>query len=192
MIEGTDNTWRFYVGQAYDLSVRIRRQHQNFRYRRDHPSFHNFAMQKSRWDYFVILAELPPEPTAAGFNQQEQALLLNMLEMWCALLFCTLPTETMARWHEYGAGASDGKPWRGLNLGCPLDTGGRPKFVNWRPALNESGDPLAKAYVVEILKVKRDVTEKSGLIVFGLMMAVMVAWIALTPQTGTVPRRGRG
>ena len=102
MIEGVDNNWRFYVGQSDNMSFRIRRQHQNFRYRRDNPSFHNFAMQKSRWDHFVILAELPPGPTAAGFTHQEQGLLLNLLEMWCALLFCTLQPSTMAEWHQFG------------------------------------------------------------------------------------------
>lgn len=81
MIEDMDNTWRFYVGQAENMSTRIRRQHQNLRYRRNNPSLHNFAMQNSRWDHFVILAVLPLGPTAAGFSQQEQALLLNMLEM---------------------------------------------------------------------------------------------------------------
>ncbi|KAK7701716.1 hypothetical protein SLS64_010164 [Diaporthe eres] len=147
MIEGRDNRWRFYVGQSDNVSFRIRRQHQNFRYRRDNPSFHNYAMQDSRWDHFIILAVLPPGPTAAGFSPKEQTLLLNMLEMWCALLFSTLQPSIMAQWHEYGAAAGSGRPRAGLNLNCPLDQGGPVKFVNWRHALSESEDPLANAYV---------------------------------------------
>ena len=79
IIEGTDNKLRLFVGQSDNISFRIRRQHQNFRYRRDNPSFHNYAMQNSCWDYFVILAVLPTGPTALGFTKQEQGLLLNML-----------------------------------------------------------------------------------------------------------------
>lgn len=188
MIEGRDNKWRFYVGQSDNLPFRIRRQHQNFRYRRDNPSFHNYAMQDSRWDHFIILAVLPPGPTAAGFSPKEQALLLNMIEMWCALLFSTLQPSVMAQWHEYGAAAGAGRPWAGLNLNCPLDQGGPVKFVNWRHALSESEDPLANAYVVEVLDGKRELTPNRGL-VYGLMVGViLVVCIASMSRSQGRPR----
>lgn len=156
------------------MSLRIRRQHQSFRWRRDNPSFHNFAMQNSRWDHFIILAVLPPGPTAAGFSQQDQALLLNMLEMWCALLFCTLQPDILAQWHKHGAGASAGMPWVALNLACPLDQGGPAKFVELtsRHPLSQSQDPLARSYAVGTLDRKREATPGSGQI-FGLMMGVV-------------------
>lgn len=189
MIEGRDNKWRFYVGQSDNVSFRIRRQHQNFRYRRDNPSFHNYAMQDSRWDHFIILAVLPPGATAAGFSPKEQALLLNMLEMWCALLFSTLQPSIMAQWHEYGAADGSGRPWAGLNLNCPLDQGGPVKFVNWRHALSESEDPLANAYVVDVLDRKRELTTNRGL-VYGLMVGVILA-VCLASLSGSQGRPRR-
>ncbi|KAG6354924.1 hypothetical protein INS49_004005 [Diaporthe citri] len=112
-------------------------------------------------DHFIVLAVLPPGPTAAGFSPKEQALLLNMLEMWCALLLSTLQPSTMAQWHEYGARAGAGRPWVGLNLGCPLDHGGPVKYVNWRHALSESEDPLATTYVVDVLDGRRTISSIS-------------------------------
>lgn len=191
MIEGLDGTWRFYVGQADNMSYRIRKQHSNFRWRRDNPSLHNYALQNSRWDHFIILAVLPPGPTAAGFSQPEQALLLNMLEMWCALLFCTLQPSTMAQWHELGAAAGARKPWVGLNLACPLDHGGAVRYVNWRHPLSESEDPLAKAYVAEVLDKKRELTPERGMVVFGLMLAAVVAVVIATSTAGGGRGRGR-
>lgn len=190
MIEGLDNEWRFYVGQSDNMSYRIRRQHQNFRYRRDHPSFHNYAMQNSHWDHFIILAVLPPGSTTGGFNKQEQTLLLNMLEMWCALLFCTVQPETLAQWHEYGATAGDGRPWFGLNLACPLEYGGPAKYINWRHPLSESQNPLAQAYVVEVLDGKRELTPTRGL-VYGLMVGAFVVICMMSISTGS-SGRGRG
>lgn len=186
MIEGLDGTWRFLVGQSENMSFTIRRQHQNFRYRRDNPSLHSYAMQNSCWDHFVLLAVLPPSPTAAGFSQAEQGLLLNMLEMWCALLFCTLQPGELAHWHEYGAAAASGKPWAGLNLACPLDHGRPGKYVNWRHGLGESDDSLARAYVVEVLDRKRDVTPARGF-VYGVMITVVASVLIVTlsgPQGG--------
>lgn len=182
MIEGRDNTWRFYVGQSDNLPARIRRQHQNFRYRRDNPSFHYHALQNSRWDHFIVLAVLPPEPTAAGFSPKEQALLLNMLDMWCALLFCTLQPDAMAKWHLDGARAGAGRPWVGLNFACPLDEGEPVGYVDWRDVLSESEDPLARSYVVNVLDRRRQLTPGRestpgpGLM-YGLMVCVIVVCI---------------
>lgn len=197
MIEGRDNTWRFYVGQSDDMSVRIRKQHQNFRWRRDNPSFHNYAMQNSRWDHFIILAVLPPDPTAAGFSPKEQALLLNMLEMWCALLFSTLRPDTMGLWHQDGAGAGAGRPWVGLNFTCPLDQGGSAKYVNWRQALSESKDPLANAYVRNVLDGRRELTPArelppvnySGLIYVAMVGVIMAICIVSSSGSQGRPRR---
>lgn len=189
MIEGLDGKWRFYVGQSDNVSFRIRRQHQNFRYRRDNPSLHSFAMQNSRWDHFVILAVLPPDPTAAGFSQSEQGLLLNLLEMWCALLFCTLQPTTMAQWHDYGARAGVGKPWLGLNLNCPLDHGGPAKFFNWRHALSESEDPLAQSYVIEVLDGRRASTPARGVAYSLVLGTMLVICIVSLSQNQPVPRR---
>ncbi|KAG8162186.1 hypothetical protein KVR01_007951 [Diaporthe batatas] len=175
IIEGTDNRLRFFVGQSDNMSFHIRRQLRNSRYRRENSSLHGYAMQKSRWDYFVILAVLPPGPTAAEFTDQEQALLANILCMWCALLSCTLQPSTMEGWQ---AGQANRMPWTGLNLACPLDHGAEGQYVNWRHALSESEDSLKRSYVTEVLDKRRELTPFRGL-VLGLGIGVFVAvWIA--------------
>ncbi|KAK2608247.1 hypothetical protein N8I77_006871 [Diaporthe amygdali] len=180
IIEGRDNKWRFFVGQAEDMSYRVRRQDQNFRYRRDKPSFHHFAMHNSRWDYFFVLAVLPPGPTAAGFSRREQALLLNMLQMWCTLLFSTVQISTMAQWHEYGVKSLNiGRPWFGLNLECPLDKGGPVKYVNWGQFLNRSDDPLANDFLLEMSNRKQEPTQGPGF-VFGLMVGAVAAVLIIS------------
>lgn len=171
------------------MSFHIRRQLQNFRYRRDNPSLHSYAMQQSRWDYFVILAALPPDPTAAGFTKQEQGLLLNILWMWCTLLFRTLQPSTMEEWQ----GSQPNKvPWTGLNLALPLDHGSEGQYVNWRHALSESEDPLKKSYVIDVLDAQRRGTALSvnGL-VFGFGIAVFVVIMMASLQSPPA-RRGRG
>lgn len=189
IIEGTDNRLRLFVGQSDNMSFRIRRQHQNFRYRRDNPSYHTYAMQNSRWDYFVILAVLPPGLGAAGFTQQEQGLLLNILCMWCTLLFCTLQPSTTAEWQGEW---KNRRPWTGLNLACPLDHGVPGQYVNWRHALSESEDLLARSYVGEVLDLKRAVTPpRAVLISLGIVIFVTV-WISSLGSSRGGRGRGRG
>lgn len=189
IIEGTDNRLRFFIGKSDNMSFHIRRQLQNFRYRRDNPSLHSYAMQQSRWDYFVILAALPPDPTTASFTQQEQGLLLNMLWMSCTLLFRTLQPSTMEDWQGE---QTTRVPWTGLNLALPLDHGSEGQYVNWRHALSESEDPLKRAYVTEVLDAKRSGTPLSlGDVVLGLGMVFCVV-IMMSSLQSPPARRGGG
>lgn len=96
----------------------------------------------------------------------------------------------MAQWHELGAAAGARKPWVGLNLACPLDHGGAIRSVNWKHPLSESEDPLAKAYVVEVLDGKRELTPERGVVV-GLMIAAVVAVLIATSTAQGGRGRGR-
>lgn len=86
-----DGKTRLYVGQAYNLSHRINTQHADFRYRRDNASLHNYAVDRSVGDEFVILATLRE-------RTERPELVLNLLECWMSFMFATLPESTMAEW----------------------------------------------------------------------------------------------
>jgi len=63
-ILGLDRYTRKYIGQTNDISIRMKKQHMYFRWRRDHASLHYFAVQRSSYDIFSILAEIPKPPSA--------------------------------------------------------------------------------------------------------------------------------
>lgn len=130
----TDHLPRLYIGQSRNLRVRIR-QHTDFRYRRDNPSLHYHALQKSRANAYGILCVLP-SPSMGNHalpGMDEPELLLNVLEMWMCLVFRCLPEGTLKEWLPEGTGR--GGEVRGLNIQCPLGNGdGRRKWVDLRGA----------------------------------------------------------
>jgi hypothetical protein len=119
-----------YVGQTNHLSSRIQ-QHQDFRYRRDHPSYHAYAMDRSSSDSFFVLATVDYSPSG------QTNLALNILEMYCALLLRTLPASEVDGWLNSLASAAEPTPsangdapaspaavsWHPLNIALPIDQG---------------------------------------------------------------------
>lgn len=158
MLYGQDEQWRFYVGQSSNLRETIHQKTQHPDPSGFVPSLHQYAAAQSKWDAFVVLAVLP-KSLPLGFHQTEEkkTLLINVLEMWCALLFHTLQQKDMQRWHtyrRYGHSGTDGKrPWHGLNIASPLaqqGSEGRKADDQWAQHCSEtlatSDDPVAKAY----------------------------------------------
>lgn len=151
-ILGLDKRSRVYIGQTNSLNKRLK-QHWNFRYRRDNPSLHYHAMQHSLFDNFCVLATLP-SPGSKGYQSlpgmDQPELVLNVLEMWCCLLFRTLPRQTLEFWlpeHlSKGAKLYKGSTTSmGLNIASPLDHGdnGSREWVD----LMTSDDSLVLQYV---------------------------------------------
>jgi hypothetical protein len=133
-----------YIGQAYNTQYRIFNQHVDFRYRRDHPSLHNYAMDRSISDKFVILATL---------NEacDDAPLVINLLEMWCCVMFGTLPGAMLKEWALLGLAPAEGNRRlavtnNGLNIALPLDTGDEMASKAAFPALRNSKDSLARNY----------------------------------------------
>ena len=168
-ILGLDKRLRGYVGQTTCLRQRVA-QHLNFRYRRDHPSLHYWALQRSVFNVFAVLAVLPPtaQPSGPGLGMEEVPLVLNVLEMLMCLVFRSLPVESLREWlpidghgHEHGESGTGiaSSNWRrvsregvmgGLNIACPLDQGvtqlkERP-FVD----LRDDEDELVKEWLREM------------------------------------------
>lgn len=150
-ILGQDRRSRIYIGQSTSLNARLK-QHWNFRYRRDNFSLHYHAVQNSVYDVFAVLAMLP-HPSAPGVSalpgMDQPDLILNILEMWCCLLFRTLPPQVLS---EYGIppkpALGEGSLDVGLNIANPLDHGGR---GGWETVdLSTSDDPLVLDYLKEV------------------------------------------
>ena len=101
-----------YVGQSSNVKARLP-QHRNPIYRAQNPSLHYHVLDSQATDdVFVNLSE-PFE-----MNIKNSNLYLNMLEMWCCLLFQTLPEKGLKHWllpevecPEYG---------QHLNIALPL------------------------------------------------------------------------
>ncbi|KAF1986583.1 hypothetical protein K402DRAFT_393653 [Aulographum hederae CBS 113979] len=155
ILHGADGTTRLYIGQATNLAARLS-QHADFRYRRDNPSLHTYAMQRSARDSFVVLAKVTQPPAELSSRPD---LLMNLLEMWCCLLFRTLQTATLRR---YLPDEVLGESNVGLNVGIPLDYGdpeaealGRREFA----LLRESGDEFCRRHYWYVAK-RRD--ERQG------------------------------
>ncbi|KAE9974380.1 hypothetical protein EG328_003895 [Venturia inaequalis] len=131
----------YYIGQSWNLYHRIYNQHRNFRYRRDHISFHNYIVDRSTKDTFVVLATLT-KPV------EKSDLVLNVLETWCCLLFRSLPKATLEEW--LGTGLEEGIP--SLNIALPLDTGDEMASKTAFELLKGSGEVLAREYYWDVKK----------------------------------------
>ena len=176
------NITRLYVGQAFNLAARIRNQHSDWRYRRDHPSLHNFAMDRSTDDQYVVLAVIREAC-------ERSDLVLNLLEMWIALWLGTLPDEVMEAWlgqrPECEDEESDEDQVLGLNVAEPLDQG---DSEAWKPAFNmlkDSGDEMTKEYYWNVRKRPRPVVTKLKDAVMPQVVAER-AWLAYVPHALSV------
>ncbi|ORY06525.1 hypothetical protein BCR34DRAFT_571323 [Clohesyomyces aquaticus] len=156
-ILGLDKRVRAYIGQSTSLSTRFK-QHWNFRYRRDNPSLHYYGVQHSTFDTFSVLATLPSS-TSPGFGNlpgmSRPDLVLNILEMWCCLLFRSLPMKTLDEFLPPGYIAKPSLPWP-LNIANPLDHGDQQKR-DWVD-LSGSQDTLINEYLNQkVQKVEQKV-----------------------------------
>lgn len=138
-----DAQTRLYIGQSTNLRLRIS-QHQKFRYRRDNPSLHYHALQKSEDNAYGTLIVLP---SAAMGNHalpgmDKEGLLLDVMEMWMCLLFRCLQGETLANWLP-GSVEREGR-FGALNVWAPVERweGGKGEMVDMR----ESGDRLVREW----------------------------------------------
>jgi hypothetical protein len=145
---GLDKRLRNYIGQSFNLRQRIA-QHLNFRYRRDNPSLHYYALQYSIYNAIGVLAVLPMgNATLPGMDAPD--LLLNVLEMWMCLVFRSLPEESLREWlpsdDTINPARKEGKEGvvGGLNIALPIDQG--EKSRSWVD-LGESDDPLIREYM---------------------------------------------
>ncbi|KAF3053093.1 hypothetical protein E8E11_005799 [Didymella keratinophila] len=164
-ILGQHKKVRIYVGQASSLRQRIA-QHLNFRYRRDNPSLHYYALQHSVYNAIGVLAVLP-SPNMGGHalpGMDDPGLLLNVLEMWMGLVFRSLPVSMLGEWLPDGVSTTkegkEGVFW-GLNIRCPLDQGdSKSEWID----LSESEDPLMREYLgvdaVKASEVKNDAQDE--------------------------------
>lgn len=75
----------------------------------------------------------------------EPQLVMNVLEMYCALLLRTLPRKLLLQYLPPGSKVPIGPP-DGLNIGCPLDHGLPYKSQEWID-LSDSQDPLVLQYI---------------------------------------------
>ncbi|KAF2856266.1 hypothetical protein T440DRAFT_363700, partial [Plenodomus tracheiphilus IPT5] len=149
-ILGLDKRVRIYVGQTTSLRQRVG-QHLNFRYRRDNPSLHYWALQGSVYNAFGVVAALPVGAAARGVEGMDDVgLMLNLLEMWVCLMFRTLPEQLLEEWlpdhPDVCKERKEGKEgvFGGLNVACPLDSGSRERI--WVD-MSGSGDPLVREYL---------------------------------------------
>ncbi|KAG9186786.1 hypothetical protein G6011_09894 [Alternaria panax] len=170
-ILGVDKRLRIYVGQSGNLRQRVG-QHLNFRYRRDHPSVHYWALEWSVYNVFGVLALIPPAERHGGMGLaglERLDLVMNVLEMWMCLVFRSLPCATLVDWLPDDGLVDKGRRMAkegvvgGLNVASPLDQGVEGKdmpFVD----LSEETDPVVQEYLremkrrkggeVEVVKVK--------------------------------------
>jgi hypothetical protein len=164
-ILGTDKRLRIYVGQTGNLRQRIG-QHLNFRYRRDHPSLHYWALEWSVYNVFGVLAVVLPSEGGNGggggvvAGMERLDLVMNVLEMWMCLVFRSLPTDTLQEWLPSSLLVDDRKRLvakegvvGGLNVASPLDQG---TDVKQMPFVNLSGeeDSIIQSYLQEVQRRK--------------------------------------
>lgn len=147
---GLDRRVRMYIGQAGSIRARVA-QHLNFRYRRDNPSLHYHAMQKSIYNAIGLVAIVPAQSMGGhalpGMDCQD--LLMNVLEMWMCLVFRSLPVQVLEEWLPNDVSVKVGRKsgqegvFGALNIALPLDQGERQR--EWLD-LSEDEDPLVREY----------------------------------------------
>jgi hypothetical protein len=115
-------------------------------HREANPSLHYYALQASDHDYYVILSTVPDAESCKGLGIRgdygRHSPLLDLLEMWCCLMFQTLPEKYL---REYLPKDIPTQENRGLNLHLPLHPSGS-DLPEIRDILAESPDPLHQAY----------------------------------------------
>ena len=116
----------------------------SFRSRRDSPSLHYYALQRSKRDYFVILSYVPDTKSCQLLGIQQSNLFLDLLETWCCLMFGTLSKKYLEEFLPKDIQIPR-KSYENLNLKLPLQESGS----NWyeiRDILLESPDSLYQDY----------------------------------------------
>jgi hypothetical protein len=168
-ILGVDKRLRMYVGQSGNLRQRVA-QHLNFRYRRDHPSLHYYALEWSVYNVFGVCAVLPPPLSSSSSSSslvvgmEKSDLVMNVLEMWICLVFRSLPSDTLGEWLPDDELVDKGRKTAkhgvvgGLNVATPLDQGVGVKDM---PFVDLSGevDPVIRDYLREMKRRKGNVQE---------------------------------
>ena len=166
-ILGVDKRLRMYVGQSGNLRQRVA-QHLNFRYRRDHPSLHYYALEWSAYNVFGVCAVLPPSSFSSSSSlvagMERSDLVMNVLEMWMCLVFRSLPSDTLEEWLPDDELVDKGRKMAkegvvgGLNVATPLDQGVEVKDM---PFVDLSGevDPVIRDYLREVKRREGDVQQ---------------------------------
>lgn len=185
VVDFADGTTRLYVGQAWNLAARVNKQHADFRYRRDHPSLHNYAVDRSTSDTFVVLAQVREKT-------ERPDLVLNLLEMWMALCFCTLPEETMGAWLGAVAGSGDSGKRKvfGLNVASPLDNADDQASRAAFQLLKESKDAMARDYFWDVTKRPTAVIHVAKPVIMGYRVEALFAFGIGALVLGIVLGRG--
>lgn len=97
------------------------KEHMDFRHREEKMTLHYYALQRSNHDYYVILSYVPDAETCLDRGIRGDAgkvsRLLDLLEMWCCLMFQTLPEKYL---REFLPDDMLIQPNKGLNLQLPL------------------------------------------------------------------------
>jgi hypothetical protein len=98
-------------------------------------------MDRSISDRFVVLATLKRATSRPDF-------VMNLLEMWCCLLFRSLPLNALEEWIQGEEEFYLNVP--SLNVALPLDNGddkASKRAINW---LKDARDPLARGYYTDV------------------------------------------
>lgn len=130
---------RYYVGQATDTNIRIRKQHQDPRWREKERSLHYDAWKTAEREFFVSLGTCPGKP---------YYLALNTFEMWGSLIFRSLPKSLLRRYLPLGLGVDD-IPDIHLNLRSPLAQAGpgqKQELCRGFAFLKDHPDPVKREY----------------------------------------------
>jgi hypothetical protein len=100
-----------YIGQSLNVHEQITR-HKDPWHQQRHPCLHYYVLNSGGMEsQFVLLAELNAKNPTPG-------LLLNILEMWCCLIFQTLTKGSLARYLPEDIKAR--RPGIHLNVATPL------------------------------------------------------------------------
>ncbi|KAF2739850.1 hypothetical protein EJ04DRAFT_425599, partial [Polyplosphaeria fusca] len=194
-IRGTDNRTRVYIGQTTDFPKR-KSAHAYFRHRRDNPSLHYHAVQRSAYDAWAVLVVLP-----RGAGGEEGQLLLNVAEMWMCLVLRALPREVLEEWLPEGVEVLGGREEAGLNVGNPLGQGGKGGMLGGWVDLRRSGDPLVVEYARErersvVQDVRGEGREERlvapGTLVLTFGLGVLVGWMVFRASAGGMGRLSSG
>ncbi|KAF2656543.1 hypothetical protein K491DRAFT_375985 [Lophiostoma macrostomum CBS 122681] len=161
-------------------------------------------MQNSIFDSFIILATLP-SPTTPGYHNlpgmDQPDLLLNILEMWCCLLFRSLPRQTLETYLPPTSLMETEQAALTLNIATPLDHGDKAprefidlsyvqnpivqEYVRGREIKDKSHIPSPEKREKSNRVAQVDVTP-GAIFVFGTL--ILLGYCLLKSGTGSPPR----
>ncbi|OCL11756.1 hypothetical protein AOQ84DRAFT_437478 [Glonium stellatum] len=117
----------------------------DFRHRKEHPSLHYYALNHSDDDYYVTLAYVPKREPFGDPELSSDPLFLNLLEMWCCLMFRTLSKRYLIEFLPPDSEIKD-RETEHLNIRLPLEQNTPPDWPMIQDVLRNSPDPLYKKY----------------------------------------------